>query len=131
MSSVSYGFSKTVTCSFDEAIERVKQALALEGFGILSDIDVAETLNKKLGETMPPYRIFGACNPSLAHRALQAEPEIGLLLPCNVVTREDAAGVVHIDIIEPTVMFALVERPDLATLATEVSERLKRALNAV
>lgn len=131
MSSVSYGFGKTVTCSFDEAIERVKHALAEQGFGILSDIDVAETLKRKLGESMPPYRIFGACNPSLAHRALRAEPEIGLLLPCNVVTREDAAGVVHIDVIEPTVMFELVEKPDLTTLATEVSERLKRALNAV
>ncbi|CAB3684288.1 DUF302 domain-containing protein [Trinickia soli] len=129
--SKSYGFGKTVTCSFDEATERVKRALADEGFGILSDIDVAETLKKKLGETMPAYRIFGACNPALAHRALQAEPEIGLLLPCNIVTREDAAGVVHIDVIEPTVMFELVENPDLAKLATEVSERLKRALNAI
>ncbi|AWV05494.1 ABC transporter ATP-binding protein (plasmid) [Burkholderia sp. JP2-270] len=129
--SVSYGFGKTVTYSFDEAIERVKQELAKEGFGILSDIDVAETLKKKLGETMPRYRILGACNPTLAHRALQAEPEIGLLLPCNVVAREDEAGVVHIDVIEPIAMFELVENSDLTKLATEVSERLKRALNAI
>ena len=131
MSTVSYGFGKTVRFSFDEAIERVKHALAEEGFGILSDIDVAGTLKKKLGETMPPYRILGACNPSLAHRALQAEPEIGLLLPCNVVARQDAGCVVHIDVIEPTVMFKLVEKPDLATLAEEVSKRLKCALSAV
>ncbi|VWB97011.1 hypothetical protein BLA23254_04611 [Burkholderia lata] len=131
MSSVSYGFGRTVTCSFDEAIERVKHALSEEGFGILSDIDVAGALKKKLGETMPPYRILGACNPLLAHRALQAEPEIGLLLPCNVVARQDAAGVVHIDVIEPTVMFELVEKRNLAALAEEVSKRLKCALNAV
>ncbi len=129
--SVTYGFGKTVTYSFGEALERVRQALAAEGFGILSDIDVTETLKKKLGETIPPYRIFGACNPSLAHRALQTEPEIGLLLPCNVVIRQDGTGTVHIDVIEPTVMFKLVAKPELAALAKDVSERLKRAFESV
>lgn len=129
--SVAYGFGKTVTYSFDEAMERVTRALAAEGFGILGDIDVAGTLKKKLGEIVPSYRIPGACNPSLAHRALQAEPEIGLLLPCNVVIRQDTAGKVHVDMIEPTAMFQLVGKPELAALAQDVGERLKRALASV
>lgn len=129
--SVTYGISKTVACPFDEALARVTRALGSEGFGVLSDIDVANTFQQKLGESIPPYRILGACNPTLARRAVLAEPEIGLLLPCNVVVRQDDAGAVHVDVIEPVVMFRLVDQPELEELAKDVGERLRRALDAV
>jgi uncharacterized protein (DUF302 family) len=126
-----YGFGKTVGVSFAEAVDRVTAALGAEGFGVLSDIDVAATLKKKLDRDTPPYRILGACNPPFAHRALEAEPSIGLLLPCNVVVRQDAAGAVHVEFMDPIAMLALVERPEVAELATEVRARLERVMNAV
>lgn len=126
-----YGYGKTMTCSFDEAVDRVVGALQQEGFGILSDIDVAATLKKKLGADMPPYRILGACNPPLAQRAIAAEPSIGLLLPCNVVVRQDSAGAVHVEVMDTETVLELVGKPEIATLAKDVRARLDRMLGTV
>ncbi|BAV33257.1 ABC transporter ATP-binding protein [Sulfuricaulis limicola] len=126
-----YGFGKTVKLGFDTAVERVTQELQKEGFGVLTDIDVAATLKKKLNQKMPPYRILGACNPPLAHRALAAEPSIGLLLPCNVVVRQDETGAVLVEIMDPNAVLDLVDKPAIAELAREVRQKLERVLQAV
>ena len=126
-----YGFGTTVDMAFDNAIAHVTQALQTEGFGILSDIDVAAAMKKKLNLDMPAYRILGACNPPLAHRALEADPSIGLLLPCNVVVRQDASGVVHIEFMDPNAVLTLVDRPEIATLAVEVKQRLQRVMQSL
>src|SRR5690242_12864680 len=109
---ISYGFGKTVDFPFDTAIERVTHALKEEGFGILSDIDVAATLEKKLNVGIPPYRILGACNPAFANRAIASEPSIGLLLPCNVVVRQDSDSQVRIEFMDPESVLKLVGSPD-------------------
>ena len=121
-----YGFGKTVEIPFNDAIVHVTQALQDEGFGILADIDVAGTMKKKLNQDMPPYRILGACNPPLAHRALESEPSIGLLLPCNVVVRQDEAGAVHVEFMDPNAVLELVNKPEITALASEVRQRLER-----
>ena len=126
-----YGFGRTVALPFDTALERVTAALAAEGFGILTEIDVQATLKKKLGLDRPRQRILGACNPPLAAKALEAEPSIGLLLPCNVVVREDAHGKVHVEMLDPLALFELTGRADVEPLAREVRSRLERALAAV
>lgn len=123
-----YGFGKTVELSFADALDRVTQALQREGFGVLTEIDVQATLKKKLNADMPPYRILGACNPPLAHRALTAEPMIGLLLPCNVVVREDEAGKIHVEFMDPGAVLDLVDKPEIAQLAGEVRQRLDRVM---
>jgi uncharacterized protein (DUF302 family) len=125
-----YTFGKRVSIGFDEALARVTAELGKEGFGVLTEIDVAATLKKKLGKDMPPYRILGACNPQFADRALEAEPAIGALLPCNVVVRQDAAGVV-VEIMDPRAVMRLVERSDVAAIAEQVRARLERALAAL
>jgi len=125
-----YAFGKTVGTEISQTIERVTQALAKEGFGILSDIDVAGTLKKKLGLELPAYRILGACNPQFAHRALEAEPEIGTLLPCNVVVRKVGAGT-RVDIMDPLAVMQLVGKPEVATIASEVRGRLRRVLGEI
>jgi uncharacterized protein (DUF302 family) len=126
-----YGFGKTVTTPFPETIERVTKALSTEGFGILTDIDVAATMKAKLNQDLPPYRILGACNPQLAHRAIQAEPSIGLLLPCNVVVREDESGRVRVEFMDTNAVLELVGKPEIDALAKEVSQRLERVMAAV
>jgi uncharacterized protein (DUF302 family) len=125
-----YAFGKTVGTDVSQTIERVTQALAKEGFGILSDIDVAGTLKKKLGLDLPAYRILGACNPQFAHRALEAEPEIGTLLPCNVVVRKVGAGT-RVDIMDPLAVMQLVGKPEVAKIAGEVRGRLERVLGEI
>ena len=126
-----YGFGTTVDMSFDDAIVHVTQALQGEGFGILADIDVASTMKKKLNQDMPPYRILGACNPPLAHRALESEPSIGLLLPCNVVVRQDEAGTVHVEFMDPNAVLELVNKPEISQLASEVRQKLEMVSRAL
>jgi uncharacterized protein (DUF302 family) len=126
-----YGFGKAVDLPFREAIDQVTQALKQEGFGILSDIDVADALKKKINKDIPPYRILGACNPPLADRAIAAEPSIGLLLPCNVVVRQDEAGRVHVEFMDPVAVLQLVDKPAIAELATDVHQRLERVMTAM
>ena len=128
---MAYSFGKTVELGFEEAIERTTACLKAEGFGVLTEIDIAAAMKEKLGEDMPPYRILGACNPPLAHRALTAEPNIGALLPCNVVVREDDEGIVHVQAMDPMAVLNLVDHDDVGELATEVRGRLERALEAV
>ena len=124
-----YGFGKPVDAKFDAAVEQVTEELAKEGFGVLTEIDVAATLKKKIDADMPPYRILGACNPALAHQAVTAVPEIGLLLPCNVLVREDADGQVHVSFMDPGAVLGLVNVPEVDPLAAQVKEKLTRVMD--
>jgi uncharacterized protein (DUF302 family) len=126
-----YVFGKTVTLAFDQAVQRVTEELGKVGFGILTDIDVQATMRKKIGQEMPPYRILGACNPQLASRAIAAEPQIGALLPCNVVVRQDAAGTVYVEMMDPRSVLQLVDNPAVPALAGEVRQKLEQALSAI
>lgn len=126
-----YGFGKAVSMSFDEALSKVTAELQKEGFGVLTEIDVAATMKKKLDHVMPPYRILGACNPAFAKRALAAEPSIGLLLPCNVVVRQDAAGMVQVEFLDPGMMGQMTDNPDVGPVGAEVREKLQRVMRAL
>jgi len=123
-----FGFGKIVDVSFDDAIQKVTVELEKEGFGVLSDIDVAAKMKAKLDKDMPRYRILGACNPALAYQAISAVEDIGLLLPCNVLVREDADNNVHVDFMDPESVLSLVDHPDVAPLATDVRGRLERVM---
>lgn len=119
-----FGFGKTVQLSFDAAIQQVTEELAKEGFGILTVIDVQATLKAKLDIDMPGYRILGACNPVLASQAISAQPEIGLLLPCNVLVREDEDGLVHVSFMDPGAVLGLVDDERVEPLAEQVKQKL-------
>lgn len=130
MKNVSYGHSRRLTkLGFDRAVETVTAELKREGFGVLTEIDVKGTLKKKLGVDFPRYKILGACNPQLAHQALTAEPEIGLLLPCNVVVAEEDDGQASVAIISPKEMFKLVDNPYLADVADQVEAKMRRVID--
>ena len=126
-----YGYTVRTPLNYAAALEAVTAALKQEGFGVLSTIDVQATLKARLGVETAPYTILGACNPPLAHRAITAEPEIGLLLPCNVVVYVDAGGQTTVSAIDPEAMFRVVQRDDLAPLAQEVAARLRRVMRAL
>ncbi len=125
------GFGRTLDRAFAETMEAVEAALAAEGFGILTRIDVQATLKAKLDREIPPYVILGACNPPLAHRALTAEPEVGLLLPCNVVVREVGPGRTRVEAMDPQLMVRMIPSPDLPAVANEAASRLRRALGSL
>ena len=126
-----YAFGKNVDLGFEQAVAAVTQALAKEGFGVLTEIDVQATLKKKLGLERPPYKILGACNPHFAAKALEAEPQIGALLPCNVVVRNDAAGKTIVEFMDPDAVLELVQRPEVGSIAAEVRARLERVMAAL
>jgi uncharacterized protein (DUF302 family) len=128
----SYGYKKTLPLTVDEADQRVREELMKEGFGVLTEIDVKATLKKKLDVDFKPYRILGACNPPLAHQALTAETDIGLLLPCNVVVYEgDEAGTSVVGILNPRVQLSVTGREDISHFAEEVEGRMRRVLDAL
>lgn len=127
-----YGFTTTlVDTTFDQAFAKTIEALKAEGFGVLSDIDVKRAMKDKLGVDMPAYRILGACNPALAHQALQAVPDIGLLLPCNVIIREEAPGRIVVGFLDPQIMVGLVGKPEVKTVADSAEQRLRRACGSL
>jgi uncharacterized protein (DUF302 family) len=125
-----YGFSKTVSLTYEQAIEKVTAELKKEGFGVLTFIDVKETLKQKINVDFKKYAILGACNPPIAHRALQEEEQLGLLLPCNVIVYEKE-GKTNISIFDPMVMTWIIENDHMKPIATEVQEKLQRVLNAI
>ena len=125
---MTYYFSKTLDAGFDEAIERATEALKQEGFGIITEIDVKETLRKKLGIDFRKYKILGACNPTLAHEAIKIEDKVGTMLPCNVVVQETAPGKVEVAAIDPVASMAAIDNSLLKGPAGAVREKLKKAI---
>ncbi len=128
---MSYYFSKVLEMTFDEAIAKVTEELKKEGFGVLTEIDVKETLKKKLGVDFQKYRILGACNPPFAYQALQAENKIGTMLPCNVIVQETSEGQVEVSAIDPVASMQAIENPALKKIATEVRNKLKKVIDSL
>jgi uncharacterized protein (DUF302 family) len=128
---MAYGFSKVTDLTFEQAIEKVTAELQKEGFGVLTEIDVKATLKKKLDVDRPNYKILGACNPPIAHQALEAEAEIGLLLPCNVIVYENEAGKNVVSVIDAHAMMSVVGRDDISAFADKVNEKLKKVIESV
>ncbi len=132
MTDASYGYTRSLgKVDFDEVFTRIEAALKTEGFGVLTQIDVKETLKKKIGVDFRRYKVVGACSPKLADHALTAEPLIGLLLPCNVVMMEEDDGTVTVSAAKPSEMFKIVENPDMAATAGEVDQKIQRVVEAI
>jgi len=128
---MSYHFSKTLTLTFDAAVARVTAALQREGFGILTDIDVKATMKKKLDVDFRNYRILGACNPPLAHKALQLEDKIGTMLPCNVILQDAGPGKVEVSAVDPVASMMAIRNPQLADVASTVQAKLKAVIDGL
>ena len=128
---MSYYFAKTLHCPFDEGVHRTTEALKAAGFGIITEIDVTETLRKKLGIAFRGYRILGACNPAMAHEALQLEDKIGTMLPCNVIVQDLGGGGTEVAAIDPVASMSAVGNPALQAVARQVHERLQKAVEAI
>ncbi len=126
-----YSFAIQMTGNLQDIERQVANTLKQQGFGILTEIDVQATLKNKLGVDRRPYKILGACNPSLANQAIDAEPDIGLLLPCNVVLREEEDGTITVAFMDPVAVLKLVDREEISTLANEVRSRLERVRDAL
>lgn len=124
-----YYFSKTINDSFENAIQKVMEALKAEGFGILTEIDLKATLKKKLDVDFYNYTILGACNPPFAYKALLAEDKIGTMLPCNVIVQEKIKGQVEVSAVDPTASMQAVENAELVAIATEIRDTLQKAIN--
>ncbi len=125
---MSYHFSRKLDLPFDQAIEASIEALKRHGFGVLSEIDVQGTLKKKLGVDFRPYRILGACNPHMAHQALQAEDKIGTMLPCNVIVQQRDDGAVEVSAVDPVASMQAIDNPQLAGIAGQVRDMLKQVI---
>lgn len=128
---MSYHFSKKLTASFDDAIESVTAALAAEGFGVLTTIDVSATLKKKIDVDFRPYTILGACNPGFAHQALQAEDKIGTMLPCNVVVQQISDSEIEVSAVDPMASMQAIENESLGAIASEVQQKLKSVIESL
>lgn len=131
MQTCKYCLVRRAAGTFDSVVAATRAALAVEGFGVLTEIDVKATFAKKLDVTTRPYLILGACNPALAHRALQIDPGLGTLLPCNVVVAEAEDGTIEVAAIDPKAMFAVVDNPEMTPIVADIRARLQRALDAL
>lgn len=131
LTDTAYTLSGTTSLSFDDAVAGVRATLNDEGFGVLTEIDVEATLREKVGEEIPPYLILGACNPPYAHRALELEPELGALLPCNVTVYTQQDGTTRVSAIDPVAMLSIVGRIELEPIADEIQEKIERALQKI
>ena len=128
---MSYYLAKILPIAFDDAVARTIEALKKEGFGVLTDIDVKETLKKKIGVDFPSYRILGACNPALAHEALKLEDKVGTMLPCNVVVRDAGNGQTEVAAIDPVASMQAIDNPELKRAAAQVRSKLKSVIEAL